>query len=121
MKEKKLLEAATLWKEAAASEHQESYQTLEKTPNYRIGVGARLTHPNLPSFFVEVLIYLCPNHSNAYLTTLENSLTCLKELKAGKYALTCQDNCVSCETTLPAHKLSEEYGKVEAIMKASFG
>jgi hypothetical protein len=56
------------------------------------------------------------------LAVLEKSLVCLKELKARNYALTCQDgNCVSCETTVSAAKLPEEYGKVKALMKASFG
>jgi DNA-binding Lrp family transcriptional regulator len=50
-----------------------------------------------------------------------NGLICLKKLKARNYALTCQDdNCVSCEAAVPAPNLTEEYGKVKALMKASF-
>jgi hypothetical protein len=122
MKENTLVDTAALLEEAKTSEHQEAYRTLERNPNYRIGVGVRLTPPNPPSFFVEILIYLCPNFSNADLDTLEKSLTCLKELKARNYALTCQDgNCVSCETLVLAPNLAEEYSKVKALMKASFG
>ncbi|MCW4046509.1 MAG: hypothetical protein NWE99_02970 [Candidatus Bathyarchaeota archaeon] len=81
----------------------------------------RLTPPNPPSFFVEVLIYLCPNLSNADLVTLEKSLTCLKKLKARNYALTCQDgNCVSCEAMMPAPKLADECAQVKALMQDSF-
>jgi hypothetical protein len=122
MKESKSLDATALLEEAKASEHGEAYRTLNKDQNFRIGVGVRLTPPNQPSFFVEILIYLCPTFRNADLAVLEKSLTCLKELKARNYTLTCQDgNSISCEATVPAANLAEEYGKVKALMKASFG
>jgi hypothetical protein len=121
MKENEPLNAEILLEEAKASEHGEAYLTLDKNPNFRIGVGVRLTPPKT-SFFVEILIYLCPSFKNADLDVLEKSLTCLKELKARNYTLTCQDgNCVSCEATVSATNLTEEYGKVKALMKASFG
>jgi hypothetical protein len=121
MKETKPLDAAALLEEAKASEHEEAYRTLDKNQNFRIGVGVRLTPPNPPSFFVEILIYLCPSFRNADLTVLEKSLTCLKELKAKNYTLTCQDgNCVSCEATVSSGRLAGEYGKVKALMNASF-
>jgi hypothetical protein len=121
MKESEPLDAKALLKAAEASEHGEVYRTLDKNPNFRIGVGVRLTPPNKPSFFVEILIYLCPSFKNVDLTVLEKSLKCLKELKASNCALTCQDgNCVSCEATVSANRLAEEYGKIKAVMKASF-
>jgi hypothetical protein len=84
-------------------------------------VGVRLTPLNA-SFFVEILIYLCPSFRNADLDALEKSLFCLKQLKARHYGLTCQDgNCVSCEATVSAAKLVEEYRKVKALMEESFG
>jgi hypothetical protein len=121
MKENEPLDAKALLEEAKASER-EAYRTLDKNPNFRIGVGVRLTPSHQPSFFVEILIYLCPSFRNADLAVLEKSLTCLKELKTRNYALTCQDdNCVSCEATVPAESLDEEYCKIQALMKASFG
>jgi hypothetical protein len=122
MKEKTSLDAKALLEEAEASEHREAYRTLERKQNYRIGAGVRLSPPNHSTFFVEILIYLCPSFSNADLNTLEKSLTCLKELKARNYALTCQDgNCVSCEAAVPALNLAEEYATVKALMKSSLG
>ncbi|MBT0158811.1 AsnC family protein [Candidatus Bathyarchaeota archaeon A05DMB-2] len=121
MKTQTPIDAAALLKEAEASEHKEAYRTLERNPNYRIGVGVRLIPPNPPNFFVEILIYLCPSFSNADLDALERSLTCLKELKGRNYALTCQDgNCISCEASLPKQRLAEEYADVKALMKNSF-
>jgi hypothetical protein len=121
MKKNTLVDAATLLEEAKASEHQEAYRTLERNLNYRIGVGVRLTPPKSPPFFVEVMIFLCPSLDNVDLDVLEKSLACLKELKARHYALTCQDsNCISCEATVTAPNLTEEYVNVKALMKASF-
>ena len=121
MDENKPLDAKALLEQAKASEHGEAYLTLDKNLNFRLGVGVRLTPPNT-SFFVEILISMCPSFSNADLDALEKSLNCLKELKARNYVLTCQDgNCVSCEATVSAAKLIKEYNEVKALMKASFG
>jgi hypothetical protein len=122
MNENTPLDAAALLEEAKTSEYQEAYRTLERNPNYRIGVGVRLTPFKSPYFFVEILIYLCSSFSNVDLNALEKALTCLKELKVRNYALTCQDgNCVSCEAAVPAPDLTEEYAKVKALVQASFG
>ena len=107
MKESETLDVKALLEEAKASEHGEAYRTLDKNPNFRIGVGVRLTTPNKPSFFVEILLYLCPSFKNADLNVLENSLNYPKELKSRNYALTCQDsNCVSCEATVSPYEVS---------------
>jgi hypothetical protein len=117
-----MLDATALCEEAKASERKEAYRTLERNPNCRIGVGVRRTPPNATSFFVEVIIYLCPCDGKANIDILEKSLTCLKKLKAIHYSLTCQyDNCISCETTVPSPNLAKEYDKIKTLMKASFG
>jgi hypothetical protein len=122
MTEKTPPDTKALLEKAQASKHQEAYQTLEKNPNYRIGAGVRLTPPDTPHFFIEVLIYLCSSFSNADLETLKKSLTCLEKLKASNYTLTCQDgNCISCEASLPAQDLAEECNKTKELMKTSFG
>ncbi len=121
MKENKPVDAKTLLKEAKASQHNEAYRTLEKTQNSRIGIGVRLTTPNTPSFFTEILLYLCPNSTNVNLKTLEKNLTCLKALQARNYVLTCQDdNCISCEKATPIQKLTEEYTTIKALIKTIF-
>jgi hypothetical protein len=121
MRESKPLDAKTLLEDAKASEHGEAYRTLDKNLNFRIGIGVRLTSPSDPSFFVEILIYLCPSLSIVDLEALEKSLTCLKELQARNYSLIGQDdNCISCETATPAQNLSEEYAAVKSLLKAIF-
>jgi len=121
MKENKPLDTKTLLKEAKNAEHKEAYRTLEKNQNYRIGIGVRLTPLNTPSFFIEILLYLCPNSTNVNLKTIEKNLTCLKALQKRNYTLTCQDdNCISCEKATPIQKLTEEYTTIKALIKTIF-
>jgi len=110
-----------LLKAAEASEHKEAYRALDKNPRFRIGIGVRLTSLVTPSFFIEILLYLCPNSSNVDLTALEKNLSCLKTLQARNYVLNCQDDhCVSCEKTIRAQNLTEEYAAVKALIEAIF-
>jgi hypothetical protein len=121
LKESKILDVKALLKQAQGSEHGETYKTLDRNPNFRIGIGVRLTAPNTTSFFVEIIIYLCPSSSKIDLKVLEKSLACLKELQARNYSLISQDdNCISCEITTPAQKLAEEYAAVESLLKTIF-
>jgi hypothetical protein len=121
MKENKPLDTKTLLEEAKNAEHKEAYRTLEKNQHYRIGIGVRLTPPNTPSFFIEILLYLCPNSTNVNLKTLEKNLTCLKTLRTRNYTLTCQDdNCVSCEKTILTQHLTREYSTIKALMVKIF-
>lgn len=115
----KLLDAAKLLEEAKASEHKEAYRTLERSINYRIGAGVRRTPPNTTSFFVEIIICLCPCNNKADLEVLEDPIL---PLEARRYSLTCEDdNYISCEATVPFPNLVQEYGKVKTLMKAIFG
>jgi hypothetical protein len=94
---------------------------LDKGSNCRVGVGARLTSSGAPSFFIEIIIYLCPSSGETDLQVLEKSLKCLKELKARNYSLTCQDdNCISCETTVPERSLAAEYEAISSLIKSVF-
>ncbi len=121
MKENKPLDTKILLEEAKNAEHKEAYRTLEKNQNYRIGIGVRLTLLNTPSFFIEILLYLCPNSNNVNLKTLEKNLTCLKTLQTRNYTLTCQDdNCISCEKTTPTQNLTKEYTTVKALLTTIF-
>lgn len=121
MKQNTPLKATMLLKEAETSEHQEAYQTLEKTENYRIGVGARLTPPNLPSFFVEILIYLAPDDGKVDAAVLEKSVSTLRELQARGFKAAFQDgNCISCEKQISAAKLLREHEQATSLMKTVF-
>jgi hypothetical protein len=94
---------------------------MEKYSNYRIGVGARIDFPDVPSLFLEVLIKLSAGDSGIFnLSTLEKSVNCLKKLHKRGYSLTYQDdNWVSCEKKLPLLNPNEEYLAVSSLLKIS--
>jgi hypothetical protein len=121
MKETEIINVQLLEREAGNSEHKESYRTLERSRNYRIGVGTRLATSVQPSFFLEVLVYLCPKPPRVDTSLFEKDLTFLKELQARGYSLTCQnDSCISCETTVAKKDLATEYRTIKLITKRIF-
>jgi len=114
----KTVDIQALRKEADSSEHKEAYKVLEKSKNYRIGVGVRLESTNQPSFFLEVLVYLCPNSPQVDISLLQKNVMFLRELQARGYSLVCQDdNCISCETTVSLQNLASEYETVKMVME----
>lgn len=118
MKETRLIDVQALQKEAKNSEHKESYRILERSRNYRIGVGSRLASYGQPSFFVEVLVYLCSDSSEVDLHLLEKKLMLLRELRSRGYSLSCQDDgTISCETNVPLHNLDTECETIKSITK----
>jgi hypothetical protein len=119
----KPVNTSDLLKQAKASEHKEAYQIMNKTANYRVGVGARLplSPTQTSSFFIEIIVNLCPACSKVDLVFLEKALTCLKELQKNGYSLTCQDdNCISCEKLVQKENIDYEYNVASKIMKQSF-
>lgn len=120
MEETRLIDVVALQDGAKKSEHKESYRVLERSSNYRIGVGARLAPSGQPSFFLEALIYLCPE-SGVDLPLMEKNLMFSRELQARGYSLSCQDDgSILCETTVPPHNLATEYETIKRITKRVF-
>jgi hypothetical protein len=121
LKKTKSIDSATLLKEANESEHRESYMLLAKTNDYRVGVGTEMTVSNQPSFFFEIVVYLCPGAEKADLQVLERGLILLKELEAKGFSLSCQDsNCISCHKTVIAERLVAEYEEIEPIIRRAY-
>jgi hypothetical protein len=118
MKPNQQVNAKDLLKQAKASEHKEAYQIISKTANYRVGIGARL--PSAPTqtstFFIEIIVNLCPVCSTVDLVFLERALTCLKALQEKGYSLTCQDdNSILCEKLVSQQNLQAEITTANAL------
>jgi len=121
MKEAHLIDIKVLKSEAETSEHRESYRVLERTRNYRIGVGARLGPSGQTFYFLEVVVHLCPSASEVDTALLEKSLTFLKELQARRYSLSCEDDgSISCEIDLTPDNLDTEYEAVKSTVRRTF-
>jgi len=121
MKIPKQIDVHALQETAKRSEHKEAYNVLEKSKNYRIGAGARLPVPDHPSFFLEILVYLCQDSSQVDLSLLEKNITFIKELQGRGYILCCQnDSSISCEITVPVKNLLTEYETIKSIIEQIF-
>jgi hypothetical protein len=108
-----------LKKMAEASEDKEAYQLIAKNERYRVGAGARLTMPShAVTFFVEIVVNLCPACSKVDLGFLERALKVLKLLGQNGYTLTCQDdNSILCEKLSSEKTLEGEIEAAKEIVK----
>jgi hypothetical protein len=112
------MDTDALVKEAKSSEHKEAYRLLERDHTFRIGVGARVDSSAAPSFFIEIIISLCPNSSEVDIQNLEKILLFLKAFQARGYSLIYQDGkCISCERSLSAKSLHTEYETIKSLIE----
>jgi hypothetical protein len=117
MHQTKPIDTKALIEEAKTSRDKEAYKLLEKTPSYRIGVGARTDSLNPPSFFIEVIVKLSTENGEVNLPRLEKTLCLLRALQTRGYSLTYQDdNSISCETTRSIHEISQEYDAAKLLI-----
>jgi len=113
----KPLDTKALIEKAKASRDKEAYKLLEKSPSYRIGVGARTDSQNSPSFFIEIIVKLSTENGEVNLPRLEKTLHLLKTLQKRDYSLTYQDdNSISCEKTTSIHEIFREYNDAKSII-----
>lgn len=111
-----------LLKQAEASEHKEAYQNIYKTEHNRVGVGVRLlsTTAPTPTFFIEIIINMCPTCTKANLQYMQKALDCLKKLEENSYTLTCQeDNNILCEKTIKQKDLQAASRTAKIILEKS--
>ena len=112
------LNIRSLVEKAKSSTDKESYGVLQKTRRYRIGVGARMTPSDGPSFFLETIVALTDESKTVDLPLLQGVLDALKMLRSKGYMLAyLDDNCISCEITKGSQDLEREYLFLESVMK----
>jgi hypothetical protein len=118
MNQTKPIDTKVLIEEAKTSRDKEAYKLLEKTPLYRIGVGARSGSPD-PLFFIELIVKLSTENGEVNLQRLEKTLCSLKALQKRGYSLTYQDdNSISCEITTSIREIFKEYTAAKSIISA---
>jgi hypothetical protein len=121
LKKEKQIDPTMLLEKAKESEYKESYMLLEGTKNYRVGVGAEITPSNNPSFFFEVIVYLCSESDEVDLSILERGLMFLKELEARGFLLSCEDsNCITCQRMVTQEEMAVEYEDIELLIRRTF-
>jgi hypothetical protein len=121
MKETTRIDIEILKAEAETSEHGESYRVLEKSPNYRIGVGARLKASGQVLCFLEVIVHLCPRTPEVDTAFIEKGVTLLEELQTREYSLSCEDDgSISCEIDVAHENLHAEHEAIKSLATRIF-
>jgi hypothetical protein len=119
--QKQIINPSALAAEAESSEHKEAYKLLYRNARFRIGSGARITSPNNPTFFLEILIHLTSENNEVDMQVLEKTTSTLKELQARNFKTTFQDNnCISCEAAVAKEKLKTEYEWAKTMVNSIF-
>jgi len=120
MKEKNHINIRSLKDEAKKSKDRESFRELEKSSNYRISVGSRLTSQNKNLYFIEIVINFFPG-AELDIALIEKNLMILKELEKNGYAINFDDTvCLYCEVNVDAEELDSVYKKIRKIIQKHF-
>ncbi|MEM0385548.1 MAG: hypothetical protein QXH64_03750 [Nitrososphaeria archaeon] len=121
MSENKLSETEWIVKKAKALRQKEVYKIVDKKANYMIGIGVKNITSKTPSYFIEIVLNLCPKSGKLDLNTLKQCFEFLQKLCARNYSLTCQDdNTIICDITIGRNKLEDEYMSVKSFLHKLF-
>ena len=111
------IDIASLLKEASALEQRESYKMVEKTQNYRIGIGVRLS-VHSSSFFLELIIYHHSPDEHFPFSDPRQLISFLKTLQERGYVISCQEEtCTALERMLPQDLLSNEVSYLKKLIR----
>ena len=106
-------------REAALSRYKESYRVIKKCDDYRLGIGARLDGEKDPSYYIEVIIYIC-NSRDLDPSKLVSKARGIVEMEKRGYILGCQgDDSVLIEKELEAGCIVSEICKIKSILTSS--
>jgi len=106
-----------LGRKAESSEHDESYETIEKNEHFKIGAGARLIQ-NERTYFIEVIIKLCEEGKKVDLVNLDDKIEVVKELKEIDFSPKCEDhNTICCEKEIQEDEFDETLKRVKISLK----
>ena len=111
-----------LLEEARASGNGEAFRVLARGRRYRASAGARLDSAASATFFLEVLVYLCPPSSKIRIPELEMKLRYMRALEERGYSLHGEDDgCVSCEAVRASDELMSEFATIRSMARRIFG
>jgi hypothetical protein len=115
------LDVRNLLEQAQRAEDGEAFKELERTENYRIGVGARALPPkNTTGIFFELLVPLLTGPA-VDLDLIEGGLQLMRKLSERGYRLSLLDgNCVACEARIEIDRVEAELKAVKELANKAF-
>lgn len=117
MSDDRSIDAQALTDAAKDSEHGESYVVLQGSRDDKIAVGGRIAASDQLTFFMEIVVCLCPDPSDVDLEQMQKKIMFVKKLESRGYSLNCGEGNISCERTLTEDDLDEEYEAVSSIIE----
>lgn len=96
----------------------EVYRLVEKTRDFRWGIGVRRA-AEAPSFFLELIVRLSTNDGAIDIASLERTIVLLRLLHERGYALSFQDGspAIACEKGLTEQSLMKEYREIQGLLR----
>jgi len=108
MDEERSMDVKGIEDEARASDTGEHFQELDRGTSFRIGMGARMSSPDLSEFFVEVIVNPCPG-PGVDLSMMEKNLSVLKKLETRGYTMRLEDDgSIVCEVLTQPDEVEDE-------------
>jgi len=112
------IETEKLKEKAMSDELRESYMTLDRESNYKLGVGVRTDETKSPLFFIEVVVSFGDVGDELDIEKQKRRLALLERLKGSDYHLTSEkDNSVVCEKNIEEEKVEHEYKELKKILE----
>jgi hypothetical protein len=110
----------SLIQEARSSEQKESYRVVEKTKQYRVGIGVRISASS-PSFFLEVIVHPLSTNKDTPNSKFTQHLVLLKTLQKQGYSIICQEEtCTVLEKISPKESISIELMNLKTTLYKTF-
>lgn len=118
--EKENIEINTEELEKKAKEHElsESFETLKKSDEYKVGIGVRIPKPSITSYFLEIVLPICEEGETLDISKLKKRIDLFEKLEELDYKFKCEkDNSVICEKKIGENNLKEELEHISFLMK----
>ncbi len=115
---KNTIDADVLTEKARSDDLKESFETLKREIDYKIGIGARAQN-NDARLFLEIIVLLCSEGEELDIEGLKERLTVLGGFEDSGYVLRCEkDNSIICEKEIAESEIEREYQEADRRLKA---
>lgn len=106
---------------AASSELNESYATLWRFGNCKVGVGVTFAKVGKPVYFVEFTVQFCGPNNKVNSEDFARISSLMMALESLGYELECDRGTLACEKSIPCRGLDAELGKLKELAEKTFG
>ncbi len=111
------IDTKRLRKKAMLEDFLESYETIIRKKDYKVGAGVRISDPKESLFFLEIVAPLCEEGERLNIKRLRRRLDVLEKIEGEGYTIRCDKDFIVCEKSIPEIDLEKEYMRLVHILK----